>query len=74
MAEIQTPVSNIEACTCDMECLDENKHNGLSNMKTKICSCNPVSEQLPSNVATMVDAKCSNDGNCKGLPTSLLSQ
>ncbi|KHF99972.1 hypothetical protein F383_38726 [Gossypium arboreum] len=49
-------VSNSEACTRDIDCLGQCKHGGFCDTITKKCSCLPVSEQLPSNIATTVDA------------------
>ncbi|TYH04844.1 hypothetical protein ES288_A08G037500v1 [Gossypium darwinii] len=49
-------VSNSEACTRDIDCLGQCKHGGFCDLKTKKCSCLPVSEQLPSNIASIVDA------------------
>ncbi|TYI13167.1 hypothetical protein ES332_A08G039300v1 [Gossypium tomentosum] len=48
-------VSNLEACTHDIDCLGQCKHGGFCDLKTKKCSCLPVLEQLPSNIATKVD-------------------
>ncbi|TYH04841.1 hypothetical protein ES288_A08G037200v1 [Gossypium darwinii] len=49
-------VSNSEACTRDIDCLGQCKHGGFCDLITKKCSCLPVSEQLPSNIAATVDA------------------
>ncbi|KHF98849.1 hypothetical protein F383_38052 [Gossypium arboreum] len=49
-------VSNSEACSRDIDCLGQCKHGGFCDMITKKCSCLPVSEQLPSNISTTVDA------------------
>ncbi|TYH04839.1 hypothetical protein ES288_A08G037000v1 [Gossypium darwinii] len=49
-------VSNLEACTRDIDCLGQCKHDGFYDLKTKKCSCLPVSEQLPCNIAATVDA------------------
>ncbi|KAG8485103.1 hypothetical protein CXB51_021854 [Gossypium anomalum] len=49
-------VSNSEACTRDIDCFGQCKHGGFCDLITKKCSCLSVSEQLPSNIATMVDA------------------
>ncbi|TYH04840.1 hypothetical protein ES288_A08G037100v1 [Gossypium darwinii] len=49
-------VSNSEACAHDIDYLGQCKHGGFCDLKTKKCSCLPVSEQLPSNIAIKVDA------------------
>ncbi|KAK8282649.1 hypothetical protein V6Z12_D08G040900 [Gossypium hirsutum] len=49
-------LSNSEACTRDIDCLGQCKHGGFCDLTTKKCSCLPVSEQLPSNIAATVDA------------------
>ncbi|KHG24617.1 hypothetical protein F383_30431 [Gossypium arboreum] len=49
-------VSNSEACTRVIDYLGQCKHGGFCDLITKKCSCLPVSEQLPSNIAATVDA------------------
>ncbi|PPD79859.1 hypothetical protein GOBAR_DD23226 [Gossypium barbadense] len=65
-------VSNSEACTRDIDCLGQCKHGGFCDLTLK----NVVACRYRGNYHLTLQQQwtlCSDDENCKGLPTSLLS-